>query len=142
MHSDGVVLKQSFVLPKLHRNGSAELATLNTESTDSSQFIYFVAPWCSVCKVSLPNLENVYKDNPKATISVVVLSYENADEVVRMMNQLDLSVPLYLGNSSIQSAFNIPAYPSWYLFSHEGKVEGRGMGYSTELGLRWTINGI
>lgn len=99
--------------------------------------IYFWAPWCSVCKHSLPNLESFYQEN-QMDINVVsiALSYEKVDDVHMAMVKHKLSFPTLLGTPEIADKFLITGFPTYYVLNAEGKVESKSLGYSTEIGMK------
>ena len=118
-----------FLLPDLH-NEPVELANPNKKT-----LVYFFAPWCSVCRVSISNLEMLYKYNPDIDIKAVVLDYQSIAEVEQFAKNLDLTFPILLGNQNVKQAFKVSAYPSYYVLDENGAIEHRSLGYSTALGL-------
>ncbi len=118
-----------FLLPDL-QNNPVELTHSNKKTV-----VYFFAPWCSVCRVSISNLEMLYKYQPDIEIKAVALDYSNKAEVDEFAKNLDLTFPILLGNSNVKQAFKVTAYPSYYVIDEQGTVEHRSLGYSTALGL-------
>ncbi len=99
--------------------------------------VYFFAPWCGVCRHSMPNLEAIYKDGEDTVnIIAIALSYQSNIEVETFVKQVGLTFPIYLGDKKIKNDFKIQAFPTYYIVDEEGKVEYTSMGYSTEMGLR------
>jgi len=98
--------------------------------------LYFWAPWCSVCHVSLPNLQGFYEEN-KADVNVVsvALSYEDISEVHMSIVDHQLQFTTLLGNMQIAEDFKISGFPTYYLLDEDGKVVSKSLGYSTQLGM-------
>lgn len=109
--------------------------TVSLNSQGRKTVIYFFAPWCQVCHVSIGNLQSLYEKNDNLTVIAVVLDYSNIDEVIDFTKQHQLTFPIAFGNEEIKQAFSISAYPSYYVINEENSIIGKSMGYSSELGL-------
>ena len=98
--------------------------------------LYFWAPWCNVCHVSLPNLQEFYEEN-KTDINVVsvVLSYEDISDVHISIVDHQLQFPTLLGNIQVAEDYKVSGFPTYYLLDEEGKVVSKSLGYSTQLGM-------
>lgn len=106
-----------------------QLITPNTP-----QLIYFYAPWCSVCHVSIENLNYVKKLFPNTQITIIALDYEHPTEVAKFLTQHNIDADQLLGNAQIKKDFKVFGYPSYY-FVKNGKVVYKSFGYSTAFGL-------
>lgn len=129
LSTDGDVQVKTFTLPLL-AGGVGELAPVPGKQT----LVYFFAPWCSVCRASMANLE--YVDREFTQVLVVALDYQTSDEVAQFMAEVGLDYPVYMGNAEVREVFQISAYPSYYLLDEAFRVVRRAMGYSTALGLK------
>jgi len=109
--------------------------TVSLNSQGKKTVIYFFAPWCQVCHVSIGNLQSLYEKNDHIDVIAVVLDYTSLDEVMDFTKQHQLTFPIALGNEEIKHAFSISGYPSYYVISEENSIIGKSMGYSSELGL-------
>ena len=119
-------------------NGQVHSSQLDNGNRDT--FIYFFAPWCSVCHASIDNLEDIYQSKPsELDIIVVALDWRSIEEVDEFLSQHKLTMPVLLGTNKVREDFQISAFPSYYLISRLGKVESKNMGYSTELGMNWRM---
>ncbi len=114
---------------------SDTLAPINALTTNTKTILYFFAPWCSVCRVSIKNLQNTYERDPNIKIKAIALDYENQQAVFDFAENLNLKFPILFGNEQVKKAYKVSAYPSYYVVDEQGKIEHRSMGYSTELGL-------
>ncbi len=105
---------------------------------NKTTLIYFFAPWCSVCKLSMGNLSSVSSD---VNTVAVALEYTNRYEVKSFIDGLGVSVPVLLGNSDIANAYKVSAFPSYYVIDNKGKVLEKSVGYSSIAGLLWRTTG-
>ena len=96
--------------------------------------IYFFAPWCSVCSLSIGNLE--YLDADKVNIVRIALDYSNAAEVKNFADEHNIASQILLGNKELKQQFKIQGYPTYYIMDDQQKVLAKSFGYSTALGLK------
>lgn len=120
-----------FSLPKLSQ--PTERMTI-AELQGKKTVIYFFAPWCTVCRYSMPNLEKLYREGSINAVAIA-LDYQSLEDISTFTADLDLSMPILLGNLNTASNYRISAYPTYYVINPELKVISRAMGYSTEFGL-------
>ena len=97
--------------------------------------LYFFAPWCQICNLSIENLEAVYQKNSDLAVMAIALDYEDRQSVVDFVKRHQLTFPVVYGTADIKVAFKIKAYPSYYILSKENSIVGKSLGYSTETGL-------
>jgi thiol-disulfide isomerase/thioredoxin len=109
--------------------------TVSLVAQDKTTVIYFFAPWCQVCHVSIGNLQALYEKNGHLDVIAVALDYTSIEEVASFTKQHQLTFPIALGNEVIKHAFSISGYPSYYVINEENIIIGKSMGYSSELGL-------
>lgn len=109
--------------------------TISLNSQGNKTIIYFFAPWCQVCHVSIGNLQGLYEKNDQLDVIGVALDYSSVDEVMTFTQQHQLTFPIALGSEKIKRAFSISGYPSYYVISEENSIIGKSLGYSSELGL-------
>jgi thiol-disulfide isomerase/thioredoxin len=95
--------------------------------------LYFFAPWCSVCRLSMGNLESL--DETQVRVVAIALDYSNQTEVEQFLQDIDVQVPTYLGTNELKQRFLIKAYPSYYVLDQNFEIQGRTVGYSTTLGM-------
>lgn len=119
------------------------LPRLNGEMFDHNQLagnktiIYFFAPWCTVCHLSIHNLESFYQDE-KGDVNVVgiALSYDSRNEVDEFVKDKALSFPILMGTNELMTEYKINGFPSYYVLDEQGRIAAKSQGYSTEMGLR------
>jgi thiol-disulfide isomerase/thioredoxin len=102
--------------------------------SDKTSLIYFFAPWCKVCSLSIGNLE--YLDPEKINIVRVVLDYSNVQEVQDFAIKHNISSQILLGHEGLKQQFKIQGYPTYYVMDDQQKVLAKSYGYSTSLGLK------
>lgn len=115
---------------------SGEVATLEP-AANKKTLIYFFAPWCSICKASIGNLDAL--DQTSVQIYVVALDYESTNAVQAFVDEVGLSLPVYLGTAETGAQFKIQGYPSYYVLDEGFNIVSRSVGYSTEMGLKWRL---
>lgn len=113
------------------------LTTLSLDELKGKpSILYFWAPWCSVCRVSMPNLESFHKDNAdKINVVSIALSYETPAEVAQFVTDKKLTLPTLLGNTQTSQDFLIQGFPTYYVLDKNGVIKAKSMGYSSEVGL-------
>ena len=102
--------------------------------SDKTSLIYFFAPWCKVCSLSISNLE--YLDPEKINIVRVALDYSNVQEVQDFAIKHNISSQILLGHEALKQQFKIQGYPTYYIMNEQQKVLAKSYGYSTALGLK------
>lgn len=102
--------------------------------------VYFFAPWCTICKLSMPNLEALHQDK-QVNVIAIALNYTHIQEVKDFIKDHTLSMPIALGNAQLGQNYRVDAFPSYYVLDANLNIISRSRGYSTELGmhLRTTI---
>ncbi|MEY8215070.1 MAG: TlpA disulfide reductase family protein [Colwellia sp.] len=109
--------------------------TVSLNAQGKTTILYFFAPWCQVCHVSIGNLQALYQKNQQINIIAIAMDFTNHKEVMSFTSQHQLTFPIALGNEAIKQTFEISGYPSYYVLNEENMIIGKSMGYSSELGL-------
>jgi len=117
-----------------------ELPTLMGEniqihSAGKITVVYFFAPWCQICHVSISNLQSLYEKNEDIDVIAVAMDYMSVAEVSDFSQQHQLTFSIALGNEEIKKHFKISGYPSYYILDEQNTITGRSLGYSSQLGL-------
>jgi thiol-disulfide isomerase/thioredoxin len=125
-----------------------ELLDINGKQTslaslsDKPTLLFFWAPWCSVCKFTMPNLEDFYQSHAdEFNVVSVALSFQSPDEIVNFIRDNNYTFPTLLGNDTLTEDYKIQGFPTYYVIDTDSIVVNKSMGYSTEIGmlLRSTI---
>ncbi|MGD2130735.1 MAG: TlpA disulfide reductase family protein [Lysobacterales bacterium] len=98
--------------------------------------VYFFAPWCRICRMSIGNLDELVANGTLPWGRVIALDYGDTAEVRAFVNQLDLSLPVLMGNRQTAEDWSISAFPTYFVVDGEGRIQSRSVGYSTSLGMR------
>lgn len=96
--------------------------------------IYFFAPWCGICELSIGNLD--YIDSTQLNVVAVAMDYTTIEEVSDFVNQHTVSSKVLLGHEGLKQQFKIQGYPSYYLINENQTIVSKSFGYSTALGLK------
>ena len=101
--------------------------------------LFFFAPWCKVCDISISNLNWVRRllSEESGSIFAVALSYNGLHSIEAFLERNALDVPVLLGNSEILNSYRINAFPTVYVLNESGNIDSSTVGYSTTLGLWW-----
>ncbi|WP_310733530.1 MULTISPECIES: TlpA disulfide reductase family protein [unclassified Colwellia] len=119
---------------------TVSLETLDDKTIELANFkkttiIYFFAPWCQICHISISNLQETYEKNQQINVIAIALDYVDKKEVFEFSSQHQLTFPIALGTEQIKHQFKIEGYPSYYVIDDKNTVIAKSMGYSSEIGL-------
>ncbi|MBA6346527.1 TlpA family protein disulfide reductase [Colwellia sp. BRX10-6] len=119
---------------------TVSLETLDDKTIELANFkkttiIYFFAPWCQICHISISNLQETYENNQQINVIAIALDYVDKKEVFDFSSQHQLTFPIALGTEQIKHQFKIEGYPSYYVIDDKNTVIAKSMGYSSEIGL-------
>lgn len=109
------------------------------EPSDKKTLVYFFAPWCTVCKMSIGNLDVV--DADEYNVIRIALDYQSLEEVEAFVKNVGVNGTVLLGGEPHKKRFNISGYPTYYVLDETLKVIKSDMGYSTTLGLKLRTRG-
>ncbi len=78
-------------------------------ASDGAVFLYFFAPWCTVCRFSISNLNDLPSSSTKndARVYAVALDWNNVGEVEGFAKKQKLEVPVLLGNRGTAKDFRL-----------------------------------
>ena len=139
MLDKGHQIAQIQTLGQINSDLTVELKSqkLALANSDKPTLVYFIAPWCGVCHLSIDNLQSLYSDyQNRVNLVVVALSYQSSQEVQNFVQQHELNFPVYLGDNSVSQEFNVSGFPSYYWLDEAGTVTAKAMGYTTETELK------
>lgn len=108
--------------------------TLSWPAQHPKTLIYFFAPWCSVCRISMPGL-NTLDNSEQLRIVAIALDYQTVSEVEAFIADTGFRHPVLLGNDALRDTFKISGYPSYYVVNRQGQVIHKDRGLSTPPGL-------
>jgi len=128
LSTDGSVVVKQHVLPTLSNDTQTLLVS------DKPNLVYFFAPWCQICALSIGNLS--YLDTNKVNIKVVALDYSSKQDIIDFVEQNNVTLPVLIGNDSMQKSFAVQGYPTYYLINEDFVITSRSYGYSSAVGLK------
>ena len=101
--------------------------------------MYFFAPWCKICDLSISNLNWVKKLRGKESVTLlaIALSYKDLQSIKSFIEKNNLNVPVLLGTPEIINAYRISAFPTIYALNEYGEIDSSTVGYTSILGLWW-----
>jgi len=129
---------QSPATQSLPPTKALDLKTLAGETTSFSTghgkktIVYFFAPWCTVCKVSMDAL-NFFEGSSRVQTIAVGLDYEQIEDLKPY--QTKVNVPVYAGSNEIQRRFMVDRYPTVYILNGDGSVAHVMVGYTSRFGI-------
>ena len=118
------------VLPLLDSAQSGSAVTAGR-----SGIVYFFAPWCRICRVSIGNLDELVDGGRVPWAAVVALDYADHEEVRAFIDRTGVGLPVLLGDARTAADWSIRAFPTYYVIDSEGRIASRSVGYSTWLGM-------
>lgn len=105
---------------------------------NTTTLLYVWAPWCSICRYSIDNLNAIEDRYGQEQVRVITLvqDYRNLNEVKKFQQETQLQQKVLLGNQYSIQRLRIAAYPTYYIIDGSGKILSRSVGYSSEAGLK------
>lgn len=95
--------------------------------------VYFFAPWCNVCRVSMPELQ--WLPSEGLQIVAVALDWQSGQEVAEMIRKTGFTGTVLLANSDIARSWQIRGYPTYYVVDQQGYIRHQDTGLTTPPGL-------
>jgi thiol-disulfide isomerase/thioredoxin len=123
------------VVPATHQLKTIMDQEVNLQANGKKTIVYFFAPWCQVCNLSIDNLQNVYQKTPNLDVIAVALDFVDVEQVKKFTMNHQLTFPIALGNEAVKSDYKVMGYPSYYVLDEENTIIARSLGYSSEIGL-------
>ncbi len=132
LDSSGTMAAPTFTLTSLQGEAISYTGKENIPAV-----IYFFAPWCNICHLSIENLNslNARAAENKIKIFIIALDWKNKEEVEAFVSEHDLPAQVLLGTQSLSQQYQIKGFPTYYLVDKQGLINSASMGYSTSLGL-------
>ena len=97
--------------------------------------VYFFAPWCRVCRVSIGNLDDLVARGGVAWGTLIALDFEDEGTVRDFVERTGVSLPVLMGDAETAREWAIGAFPTYYVIDADGRIHSRSVGYSTWLGM-------
>lgn len=131
LSADGSTPAPTFTLQAL----DGTIHTLN-QQVGRRTVLYFFAPWCAVCHMSIGNLDTLRRWlGGRVETLAIALDYETEASVREFAGKNSAEYPILLGTAETAKAYAVSAFPTYYVVDESGNIVGRTQGYSTLVGL-------
>ena len=97
--------------------------------------VYFFAPWCQICRLSMPGLNLLDSDHGSLRIVAVALDYDSEQDVRAFVEDVGFHGEVLLGTEQTRQDWQITGYPAYYVIARNGQIQHKDMGISTPPGL-------
>ncbi|WP_215396767.1 TlpA family protein disulfide reductase [Rheinheimera oceanensis] len=67
------------------------------------------------------------------------MQYDSSEQAANFIADLDLQVPVLLGNQQMATDYQIQAFPIYYVIDRQGNITAKPLGHSSALGL-WLLS--
>ncbi len=104
---------------------------------NQKQLLYFFAPWCTVCDISIDNIElqrNALLEKGYQ-VRYIALDWKGQQEVQVFVDDNELTFPVLMGTKETMQQYSIKGFPTYYLIDDSGVITAGSQGYSTSLGI-------
>lgn len=96
--------------------------------------IYFWAPWCQICALSIGSLQNIEQQD--LHVVTVAMDYDSVESVAAFVAEHDVQNTVLLGTQAIKQDLQILGYPSYYLVNEQRKIVAKSYGLNTSVGIK------
>ena len=99
--------------------------------------LYFFAPWCKICDLSISNLNwlKSLRGEESLNLLAVALSYDDINSIKSFIKRNNINVPVLIGTSKIINSYRINAFPTIYVVNETGEIYSSTVGYTSILSL-------
>lgn len=105
--------------------------------SEQKQLIYFFAPWCTICHLSIGNIESQKQAllDKGYQVRYVALDWQSKAEVQEFATNKKLTFPVLMGTKETMNDYKVQGFPTYYLIDEKGKIITGSQGYSSSLGV-------
>jgi len=109
----------------------------DTDNMPDKTLIYFFAPWCKVCHISISNLNILRSQVPESKLDIIIvaLDWKSNSEITEYMAEHELTFPVIMGDQQWLQQYKIKGFPTYYVLDKEAQVISRSIGYSSSVGM-------
>ncbi len=104
---------------------------------NQKQLLYFFAPWCSICDLSIGNIETQKQGllDKGYQVRYIALDWQSRQEVMQFAKDKKLTFPVLMGTLETLERYKVKGFPTYYLVNEKGEITAGTQGYSTSLGV-------
>ncbi len=98
--------------------------------------IDFWATWCGPCVKAMPSMQQLYEKFRERGVVVVGVSSDGVSKkgaVAKLVEKLKLTYPIGVATNDVDEDYYVQAIPNLILVGRDGTVQGRHIGFSSEL---------
>jgi len=94
----------------------------------------FWATWCGPCRMSLPHLDKLYKEDKENGVEFFAVNQrEQKDEVEQFVKQTNLTVPVLLdSDGKVGDSYGVEGIPTTVVIGKNGKVQKVFVGFGED----------
>jgi thiol-disulfide isomerase/thioredoxin len=102
-------------------------------------FLDFWATWCPPCRMSIPEVEQMYEEY-KENDNIVMLGInmaEDKNEVEKFIEKNKISYKVLLGDAKTANQFAIRGIPAFFIIDQNGNIYNKFVGFTPGLKADW-----
>lgn len=114
-----------FELPGLAAGGGILHWSLQEQLKKGPALLVFVKQSCPTCQYALPLIDRIYRNYPNSRAAVVTIAQEDAVTAARMVQNLDIQMPVLLDLEPFQVSeqYAFAVVPAVFYITPEGKID-------------------
>ncbi len=95
----------------------------------------FWATWCGPCKMTMPQIDQFYKNKSKDVVvyGVNVWERNGTGGVGPFIEKSGYTFPILFGSNELASAYGVRGIPTMFVIDKEGKIAHRHVGYNPQI---------
>lgn len=106
------------------------------DHTGQVVLIDFWATWCGPCVKAMPSMQKLYETFRERGVVVVGVSSDGVTKkgaVAKLVEKMKLTYPIGVATNAVNDDYFVRAIPNLILIGRDGTVQGRHIGFSSEL---------
>ena len=125
--------------PVMSQPGEWLRGEVGAHESTGPRLVYFLAPWCGVCRLSAPTLSGLAEDG--FAVSVVAADWEGdgVESVSTFVQEAGLTMPVRLATAAERDMWAVTSYPTWFVIGPDGNIQRSGVGWTSSFGFRWRL---
>jgi thiol-disulfide isomerase/thioredoxin len=122
----------------IHNLISTQQSLVTIPDGEKTTLVYFFAPWCKVCHLSMTNFNDIAMDEDYSDIRFIAIAQDWAStaDVNNFIQDKSITTQVVYGTEDSKNSYKINGYPTYYLIDKNGQVLAGSYGYSSLLGMK------